>query len=177
MGKKSETFQQFTGGIQNVVFIVAALIGGWWALRTYVFEHPGFHEKGSEFAGVPFTGSIEVEQLSAEPKSRLVSVRVILSHKSHLTEIIGLSQNPLLASLVQSDPHKSPVVAYGYPVVLDDSGKQSMLRTAEVPPGEETSLVFAFSPPRSGLYLLQFDPCAGGLFARPCVIQKYVSVR
>lgn len=177
MGKRAETFQQLATGVQSIAVIIAAIIGAWWALRTYVFEHPKFYEEGGEVASVPFMCAIETEQMSTSSRSRLVSVRVTLSHKSHLTEGVLLSQNPLRASLVDGKPLKQPAVLLSYAETIDKDGKRVPRQSVDVPPEQQATIVFAFSPPEPGLYLIQFDPCARGRVLRQCIIQKYVSVR
>ena len=174
MGTKASTFQQIAVGLQGVVFVIVALVGGWWGLRTWNFEHPRFYEEGGEVAGVPLAGTMEAEQLSALPGPRMVSVRVVLSHKSHLTEILRLSQIPLLASRLDDQGNEYPVSVYAE--IIGKDGKRSRRDSVAVPPGEEVSVVFAFSPQQPGTYLLQFDPCTGGK-VEPCIIQKYAAVR
>lgn len=84
-----------TAAIQNIALTIAALIGAYWAAKTYMFEHPKFYQNGAEVAGVPITGSIHVDEMTMAD-SRIESIQIALSHKSHLTEIVALSDNPLL---------------------------------------------------------------------------------
>jgi len=175
MATRAETFQQVTAAVQSIAVVIAALIGGWWALRTYVFEHPKFYEEGTEVAGVPITGTIAAEQLAAPSKSRVLSVRVILSHKSHLTELVRLSGNPVWAARIDSEKKPSSPVR-GFAIQIDSAGNQSPRPTAAIPPGEQTSVVFAVPVTEPGLYLLQSDPCAEGRSVQSCLIQSHVAV-
>jgi len=174
MGTKGSTFQQIAVGLQGVVFVIVALVGGWWGLRTWNFQHPRFNEEGAEFVGLPLAETMDAEQISAPPAPRILSVRVVLSHNSHMTEIVRLSQTPLLASRLDDQGNEYPVSVYAE--IIGKDGKRSRRDSVAVPPGEEVSVVFAFSPQQPGTYLLQFDPCTGGK-VEPCIIQKYAAVR
>src|SRR5262249_22039912 len=139
-------------------------------------EHPRFSEEGWEVVSVPLTGTIEAEQVSTSPSSRIISVRVTLSHKSHLTEIVSLSQNPVISFRVDGKRNAASLMT-GNAIIVAADGKQSLLESVSVPPGEQTSTVFTLSLPEPGVYLIQFDPCAGSRLGRSCIIQSHIAVR
>jgi hypothetical protein len=53
MGQKTEIAQQVSSTVQNIAVTIPAVIGGCWALHTYIYEHPSFYEKGGELVNIP----------------------------------------------------------------------------------------------------------------------------
>jgi hypothetical protein len=169
------TATQIASVLQSIAVMIAACVGGWWAVRTYEFEHPRFYEEGIEAAGVPLFGSIEVGQISGSTNPRVIPVRVTLEHSGHLTEIVALNNNPLWAAYITPAGQVAPLPISVHAMLVDPDSA-SIQPNVLIPPSQKISVICALPVQKPGLYLLQFDPCAGGRWRRSCVLQQHLII-
>ncbi len=184
MAGKPELFSHIASGIQSIVLSIAVIVGGWWAMQTFVFQNPSFYEEGGMVAGSEkefVSGSIEVFTLSEY--ERIFEVKVeIKNRSSQFAQSVQLSAIPLFVSRVRQSENgasdlEEPFKIYAI-TANNDSGIDSeigiRLRSLLVAKMQTRDVLFLLNIPEPGVYLVEFNPCQS--MQESCIIQRYIHV-
>lgn len=160
----SKRFSDVASGVQSIVVALGVVIGGWWTLKTFVFQNPAFYEQGFELVGNE--AEFVRVSISAEPlggRKYALAVAVANSSRS-LKQIITLRYADIFYSRVGSNSIAHASVLTRLP------GEPSI----DVPPSDSRELHYYVEFPEDGVYLVEVDLCRH--LSSNCLAQKYVAV-
>jgi hypothetical protein len=163
----AETFSKIAGGIQSIAVVIGLIVGGWWALMTFVFQNPAFYEQGIEATGYEpefLKVALSLEALNLAKRQYEVTLTVTNLSKTH--------RQAVMAQEVE--------VLYFQP--NDGTAKRAMFSSLsspqssiQVPVSDTQQIRFFAEFPKDGVYVVEANPCKK--FGHSCVTQKYISVQ
>ena len=163
----SETFSNISSGVQSIAVTIGLIIGGWWALQTFIFQNPAFYERGSQVAG------IEPDSIKAE-----ISLKALDAAEGHYEATLTISNNSKThAQVLRTESATLTLMRSGSPAKSEiqfQSANQSDV-IARIPAQENREIHFLLQFAEPGVYLVENNVCA--IFGETCLAQRYVSVR
>lgn len=163
----ADTFSKIASGVQSVAVVVGLATGGWWALKTFVFQNPTFYGNGVEVAGrTPEAIKVEIEAEQLDQATRTYELRLTISNSSKTLSQAVPFQN---VDLVFFKPGEATVSHAKFATSqLDEKG-------LVVPASENRILRFLGQFPSDGIFVLEANPCKR--LGTNCFAQKYVSIK
>ena len=162
-----DSFSKFASGVQNIAVVVGLVIGGWWALKTFVFQNPAFYESGGEVAGREpevIRAQLSVETLDAHTRSYEIVLSVHNANKT-LSQIVQPSEIEVF--FFEQGEIKQGRARF--------SSTQQVSSGVRIPTQESREFRFFVSFPRDGVYIVESNVCAK--HSHNCLAQRYVYAR
>ena len=162
----SEQFSKVASGIQSIAVVVSLLIGGWWALTTFVYQNPAFNEGGAEVAGFEpdfITTELQVKTLSTSRRAYEVTMTVT-NLSSSLNQLLFPERMQVV--FFQLNSPESSYATF--------ESRSSTGTAIEVPTSESRDIHFLAEFPEDGIYVVEVNLCRE--FGSNCPVQRYVAV-
>ena len=162
----SESFSKIASGIQSIAVVIGLVIGGWWALKTFIFQNPAFYEQGSEVAGWEpelIKADLSLERLNA--LKRQYEITLTLTNESKTLREGVMAED---VEVLYFRPTEKTAIRATF------SSLSSTHTLIDVPVSESRQLRFLAEFPHDGVYIVEVN--LGKKFGNNCLSQKYVSV-
>ena len=163
----AESFSKITSGIQSIAVVIALVVGGWWALKTFTYQNPAFYEWGFQQLGYdPRIIKTELSLENLNPPKRQYEITLTLTSASK--------------TLFQTLRAEDIEVLYFHPgqttpMHATFSSLSSPHTVTHVPVLESRQIRFLAEFPEDGVYVVETDLCKRNP-GNNCLAQKYVSV-
>ena len=163
---RAKVFADISAGLQSLAIIVSLVIGGYWTLRTFVFQNPTIVERGSEVAG--HEPEVIKQTLSFSKLDGAKRQYAIILSISNSSKVLTQSINARIVDIAFSRPGQ-PVIGHAkFISAIDEDAPY------RVPVSEAREIPFLVEFPTSGTYLVETDICH--ILNEACPVQRYIFV-
>lgn len=162
----AETFQKITAAIQSIAVTIGLVVGGWWALKTFIYQNPAFYETGVMPGGIEgslLKGTLEVNAINKQKRQYEITLNLLNESKTH-TQIVNYGD---LEVLLSSDQKENPTAA-------NFMSNASISEGMQIPPQESRDFKFLATLEKPGTYLVEANPCRK--HSNDCLMQRYITV-
>jgi hypothetical protein len=158
----AETFNQIASAVQSLVLAIAVLVGGGWALYTFIRLRQVDRARAELeqarrdlLQRAIIDVSVKASQMASEPNSpKYLLVEVSLVNKGSRTEVLDWYESGCQASMVLG--HGDNGLDFGQPVAGKYVAKGLAVLSTTVLPGGNRVLTFLLPVPDGGIYHVEF---------------------